>query len=174
MPIARQGLGGKIYFLSDFAVLKINSNQSPGWFAWKRPKKETQSGCGGEAHVFSATRPPQVHRQSEQPPRYKTSALWLRIDANGKESFSKSTFTKLLESFLPTPLQKPGIMEPALKFRSVQGLYSKPLNWHWWWRFWYGADKGTIGSSSQVIDLHPGFKRSRTLEILQSSEWSKS
>ena len=57
----------------------------------------------------------------------------------------------------------------------VSKLYSQPLNWHWWWRFWYkGADKGTIGSSSQVIDLHPGFKRSRTLEILQSSEWSKS
>ena len=48
MPIARQGLGCKIYFLFDFAVLKINSNHtdgSPGWFAWKRPKKETQSGC---------------------------------------------------------------------------------------------------------------------------------
>ena len=80
------------------------------------PKKKPRADASG-AHVFSATRPPQVHRQSEQPPRYKTSAFHSdsELIRNGKSSF------------LPTPLQKPGIMEPALKFRSLQGSIQS----HW-------------------------------------------
>ena len=113
MPIAGQGLGCKIYFLFDFAVLKktpITLMEVQVGLLESDPKKKPRADASG-AHVFSATRPPQVHRQSEQPPRYKTSAFHSdsELIRNGKSSF------------LPTPLQKPGIMEPALKFRSLQG-----------------------------------------------------
>ena len=56
------------------------------------PKKKPRADASG-AHVFSATRPPQVHRQSEQPPRYKTSAFHSDSELIRTEKFFSSTLT---------------------------------------------------------------------------------
>ena len=65
------------------------------------PKKKPRADASG-AHVFSATRPPQVHRQSEQPPRYKTSAFHSdsELIRNGKVLFVYFNFWNLFYQLL--------------------------------------------------------------------------